>query len=70
MDENKEFRNCYSEDCCDCPRFEQCQEEDYDDDEPNDWILEQQEMEDFAMDGDFDNMPPGGYEDDFGGYDW
>jgi hypothetical protein len=31
----------------------------------NDYLLAQQELEDFAQDGDFENMPPGGYDDEF-----
>ncbi len=36
------------------------------DDEPYDSLLAQQELEDHAQDGEFENMPPGGYgEEDF-----
>ena len=70
----KEFRNCYSEDCFDCPRYEECQidgtfGEDLDDDRDS-WDMELQEQQDFAQDDYFDNMPGCGfYEDDIMGYD-
>jgi len=70
----KEFFSCNGDECEDCPNFEECinavnelhddYEDEYEEEEALDRILEQQEMEDFAQDGDFDNMPPGGYYDD------
>jgi len=59
----KEFRNCYSEDCYDCPMFEECHLSDQYDDGDN-WDMELQEQQDFAQD-DY----PCGYEDDIMGFD-
>ena len=63
----KEFRNCYTEDCYDCPNYEDCQGNPPDDMDDRDRELEELwENEDFAQDGDFHNMD---YDlDDYGDY--
>ncbi len=95
MGTGKEFRNCFSDDCYDCPHFEECHgmseceyfedegfEEPYGDEDRNmemeedegfedpyddgdSWAMELVENEDFAHDGEFENMPPEGYGDEF-----
>jgi len=48
---NKDFRNCYTNDCCDCPNYEECQDQDnrFDDDGDTDFE-EQYENNQFAQD--------------------
>ena len=53
----KNFRNCYTDDCYDCPNYEDCQGSIPDDMDDRDTELEELwENEDFAQDGDFHNM--------------
>ena len=71
----KNFRNCYTDDCYDCPNYEDCQgsipddldyrEEEELDEEHDGFLEELYENEQFAQDGDFDNMTADFYDDGY-----
>lgn len=68
MDNEQDFLVC-GRDCENCPEFENCQESDqYDDsDEPESTFEEQFENEQFAQDGEFDNLDMAEWEDRISG---